>query len=178
MYLYQEVNWLPLLALLGLWAVGGWLVAARLFDLEPSERSLVGFGLGLTISTWLTNVLAHALPLTVSTWGAAAATLAAGILLAHPLRRQLRGMFTPTWGQWGLLLGLSLLFTLVGRGLAVLDDYQNLPILSRLAAGDVPPHFPFAQDIRLGYHYFLLLVGAQFLRVANAARARCHSASR
>ncbi|OGO11165.1 MAG: hypothetical protein A2Y93_02095 [Chloroflexi bacterium RBG_13_68_17] len=169
MYLYHEVNWLPLLALLGLWAAGGWLVAARLFDLAPEERSLVGFGLGLTLSTWTANVLAHVLPLTISTWGAAVATLGAGVLLAYPVRRQLRGMFTPTWGQWGLLLGLSLLFTLVGRGLAVLDDYQNLPILSRIAAGDVPPHFPFAQDVRLGYHYFLLLVGAQFLRVAGAA---------
>ncbi len=169
MYLYHEVNWLPLLGLLALWAAGGWLVAARLFDLAPEERSLVGFGLGLTLSTWFANLLAHVLPLTISTWGAAAATLCAGLLLAYPLRRQLRSMFTPTWGQWGLLLGLSLLFTLIGRGLAVLDDYQNLPILSRMAAGDIPPHFPFAQDVRLGYHYFLLLVGAQFLRVAGAA---------
>jgi hypothetical protein len=169
MYLYHEVNWLPLLGLLALWSVGGWLVAARLFDLELEERSIVGLGLGLTLSTWLANLLAHVLPVTISTWGAAAATLVAGVLLTSPIRRQLRGMFTPTWGQWGLLLGLALLFTLIGRGLAVFDDYQNLPILSRIAAGDVPPHFPFAQDVRLGYHYFLLLVGAQFLRAASAA---------
>jgi hypothetical protein len=169
MYLYHEVEWLPLLALLALWAAGGWLVAARLFDLEPGERSVVGFGLGLTLSTWLANLLVHVLPPTIATWGAATVTLAAGALLAYPMRRELRSMFVPTWGQWALLLGLSLLFTLVGRGLAVQDDYQNLPILSRMAAGDIPPHFPFAQELRLGYHYFLLLVGAEFLRAAGAA---------
>lgn len=169
MYLYHELNWLPLLGLLALWATGGWLLAARLFDLEPGERSLIGLGLGLTISTWLANLLGHVLPMTISTWGAAAATLGLGALLAFPVRRQLREMFVPTWGQWALFLGLSLLFTLVGRGLAVQDDYQNLPILSRIAAGDIPPHFPFALDLRLGYHYFLLLVGAEFLRAAGAA---------
>ncbi len=169
MYLYHEVNWLPLLGLLALWGAGGWLVAARLFELEPEERSLIGFGLGLTLSTWLANLLAHVLPVAISTWGAAAATLGVGVLLAAPIRRQLRGMLALTWGQWGLLLGLSLLFTLINRGLAVLDDYQNLPLLSRIAAGDVPPHFPLAQDVRLGYHYFLLLVGAQFLHAAGAA---------
>jgi hypothetical protein len=169
MYLYHELNWLALMVLLAMWALGGWLIAARLFDLAPEERNLVGFGLGLTVSTWLANLLAHVLSMPVSTWGAALAVLGVGLVLAYPIRKQLRGLFTPTWGQWTLLLGLSLLFTLINRGLAVLDDYQNLPILSRIAAGDVPPHFPFAQDVRMGYHYFLLLVGAQFLHAAGAA---------
>jgi hypothetical protein len=34
-------------------------------------------------------------------------------------------MFLPYWG-----------------GLAILDDYQNLPTTALIATGDIPPHFP------------------------------------
>ena len=51
----------------------------------------------------------------------------------------------------------------------MLDDYQNLPTISIMATGDIPPHLPGAPDVRYGYHYFLILLGVQFMRVASAA---------
>ncbi len=31
---------------------------------------------------------------------------------------------------------------MIGRGLGIADDFQNLPLTSLLAAGDIPLHFP------------------------------------
>jgi len=59
--------------------------------------------------------------------------------------------------------------TLIGRGLGMLDDFQNLPTISIMATGDIPPHLAGAPDLRYGYHYFLILLGVQFMRVASAA---------
>ena len=51
----------------------------------------------------------------------------------------------------------------------MLDDFQNMPTVSIMATGDIPPHFPGGPDVRYGYHYFLILLGVQFMRVASAA---------
>ena len=60
-----------------------------------------------------------------------------------------------------------LLFSLIGRGLPIFDDFQNLPTVSRLAAGDIAPHFPLNPEYRFGYHYFLLLIAAQVVRIGG-----------
>jgi hypothetical protein len=51
----------------------------------------------------------------------------------------------------------------------MLDDFQNLPTVSLMATGDIPPHLPGNPGLRYGYHYFLILLGVQFMRVAAAA---------
>ncbi|GAB4483810.1 MAG: hypothetical protein OHK0031_07460 [Anaerolineales bacterium] len=68
-----------------------------------------------------------------------------------------------------LFSSLAFLFTLMGRGLGIFDDYQNLPQISSLALGDLPPHFAFSPGLLWSYHYFLPLVAAQFTRLTNAA---------
>jgi hypothetical protein len=60
-----------------------------------------------------------------------------------------------------------LLFTSIGRGLGVFDDYQNLPTISLMAAGDVPPHFALNPSLRFGYHYLLLLFAAEVMRLGH-----------
>src|SRR5574339_652915 len=50
----------------------------------------------------------------------------------------------------------------------MVDDFQNMPTISIMAAGDIPPHVPGVPDLRYGYHYFLILLGVQFMRVASA----------
>ncbi len=73
------------------------------------------------------------------------------------------------WSKWLLFIVAVFIFTLIGRGLGMLDDFQNLPTVSIMATGDIPPHLPGAPDVHYGYHYFLILLGVQFMRVASAA---------
>lgn len=169
MYLLNELQILPLILLCLLWGVGGWLLTLRWFDLEPRERGLVGFGTGLVIANWLGNFLARLLPLELAFWASALLTLALGIFAAWPLNRDLfPGLRNLQWSKWLLLAAMVLVFTLIGRGLGMLDESQNFPAISLMAAGDIPPHLPGAPDIRYGYHYFLFLLDVQFMRIASA----------
>ncbi len=170
MYLLSELQILPLLLLFLLWGVGGWLMTLRWFDLEPHERGLIGFGIGLVLSNWLANLLALFLPMSVVFWVSGTLTLALGIVSAWPLDRELfRGQFKGQGVTWLLFAGTALLLTLIGRGLGMFDDPQVLPTASLMATGDIPPHLPGAPDVRYGYHYFLILLGVQFMRLASAA---------
>lgn len=168
MPLFHEFGVLPALMLLIAWAAGGWLIALRVFDLDRRERPLVGLGLGMILSTWLTNFVARWVGIGLAAWISAGIVLAFGLALAFPLLPRLRPPFGVQPGRLLGLIVLALLFTLMGRGLAIFDDYQNLPFLSRIAAGDIPPHFPYDPEVRLGYHYFLLLLAAQWMGAARA----------
>ena len=169
MYLFSELQILPLFVLFLLWGFGGWLMTIRWFDLEPHERGLIGFGLGLVIANWLGNFLARFLPMSIAFWGAGLLTLVIGILAAWPLNRELF-LERPKirWTQWLLFVVAAFVFTLIGRGLGMLDEYQNFPSISLMATGDIPPHLPGAPDVRYGYHYFLFLLGVQFMHVTSA----------
>ena len=170
MYLFSELQIVPLLLLFLLWGVGGWLMTLRWFDLEPHERGFIGFGIGLVVANWLGNFLVRILPMSIAFWCAALLTLVVGIIAAFPLRREL--FLRPPkvqWAKWLLFIGAVVVFTLIGRGLGMLDDFQNLPLASLMATGDIPPHFPGRPDTRFGYHYFLILLAVQFMRVASAA---------
>lgn len=169
MYLFSEFQVFPFFILMILWAVGGWLISARLFDLKPVERHLIGFSLGLILSNWLSNLLTRILPMPFAFWASALIVLGGGILLAWPMRKDLRSMLSFSWGQWLAFALLAFFFTLINRGLAMLDDYAHLPLVSIMGAGNIPPQFPLDRNINFGYHYFLLLLGAQYMRVAGAA---------
>ena len=155
MYLFSEINFIPLILLLALWTLGGWLITARIFDLPARERGLIALAVGLTLGTWFANGLARFMPTTFAFWGAALLTVAIGMVLAWPLRRDLfpKEAFQPA--QWLTFLVAVFVFTLLGRGLGIFDDYQNLPQLSSMALGDIPPHFAFDPRVLWSYHYFL-----------------------
>lgn len=170
MYLFSELQVIPLLLLFFLWGIGGWLITLRWFELYPHERGLIGFGLGLVIANWLGNFLARVLPMSIAFWAAALLTLVLGLVSAWPLQRDFfRRMQPVRWPHWLVFIFAAFVFTLIGRGLGMLDDFQNLPTISIMATGDIPPHLPGAPDLRYGYHYFLILLGVQFMRVAGAA---------
>jgi hypothetical protein len=168
MYLFSELSLLPLILLLALWTLGGWLITARAFFLPARERGLVSLGIGLMLGTWFANWLARFMPPTVAFWGAALLTIAIGVALAWPLKRDLfsKEAFQP--GQWILFFVFVFVFTLIGRGFGFFDDHQNLPPVSIMATGDIPPHFAYNPSLNFGYHYFLLLVAAQFVRLTSA----------
>lgn len=158
--------------LCALWWLGGWLIVRHLFVLRPRERLLCGLAAGWLISLVLTNLLALFLPLPGALWGAALVTFAAGVVAARQAapRPSWRGLVREGVRSWRLLLVLgllTLLFTWINRGLAIFDDYHNLPLVSRMAAGDVPPHYYLNPDVRLAYHYGLHLFSAGMVRLAG-----------
>jgi len=147
------------------WTIGGWLLVRGLFRLRRGEDAIVGFSLGLTLQVWLANLLSHIAPASVSFWTAPGLVLIAGIAATVRSPR-------PVWpvlriSHWVQLGALTVLFLGIGRGLGVFDDYQNLPTVSLMAAGSVPPVFALDSSLRFGYHYFLLLFAAQLMRVGN-----------
>lgn len=161
----MSANLFAMVAWAFMWAAGGWLLAEALFRLRKWEAPLVGLGFGLVLEVWLANLVARLTPVPYSFWIAAAVVLLSGILAAL-LLRQLRPprLSIALW----LALGVTaLLFNAIGRGLAIFDDYQNLPTISLMAAGDVPPHFALNPSLTFGYHYFLLLFCAELMRVGG-----------
>ena len=170
MYLFSEFDLLRLLLLFLLWGVGGWLMTLRWFDLEPHERGFVGLGVGLVVANGLGNFTARFLPMSLAFWASALLTLALGLVSAWPWHRELfPHRLRISWSRWLAFIAAAIVFTLIGRGLGMLDDFQNLPLSSLMAIGDIPPHFPGRPDTRFGYHYFLILLAVQFMRVAYAA---------
>jgi len=183
MYLLNELNIFPTFLLIIIWLAGGWLIAFRLFDLHPRERGLVGLGIGMVMSTWLSNFTARILPLPLAFWVSGIIVFVFGIFINWRFRRELfsklrdpinslrasflRGEFF--WGQWLTFIFLAIFFTLINRGLAIFEDYQNLPVMSVMATGQIPPPFPFAQGVTFNYHYFLLLLATQFVNIGHAA---------
>jgi hypothetical protein len=138
-----------------LWLGGGWLVAASLFRLRRGETAMVGVGLGLVLQVWLANALDHVFTALMAFWLSSALVALAGIVAAAQFRAPLRFSLSVT--QWATLLALTALSMSIGRGLGIFDDYQNLPTVSLMAAGDVPPHFALNPSLRFGYHYALPL---------------------
>ncbi len=176
MYLFSELNPLPFGIILLLWALGGWLLTARLFKTAPHERGLLGLGLGVILSNWTANGLARLLPPLAAFWLSALLILGLGLTAAWFLqpkerrtpRQVISDLFPPEslqLRQWLVFAAIFLVFTLIGRGLGIFDDYQNLPPVSTMAAGDIPPQTAFDPRLRFGYHYFQLLLAAQFVNL-------------
>lgn len=159
-----------LLIWVSLWTVGGWLLIWKTFNLRRNEFMLAGFGLGMVLQNWLANLLGHFSPAPFSFWLAAGLVLAAGVLFWLPLNREnLREMVRlPIYPLQGLALA-AIVFVLYtsSRGLAILDDYQNLPMTSLLAVGTIPPRFALDPAVTFNYHYFELLFAGQIMRVGH-----------
>jgi hypothetical protein len=157
---------LPLVLWAITWTLGGWLIAAHGFHLRPRERSLIGFALGIVLEAWLANLLGHWLSLLLALWFSAFLVLILGIVFAWPLSKsKIREAFQFSLPQWVVFGLLVLIFTAVGRGLAIFDDYQNLPLTSLMAAGDIPPHFALDHHVPFDYHYLLPWIAAQIVRL-------------
>jgi hypothetical protein len=182
MYWSRTGSLLEFLAWLGMcllfWA-GGWLLVSTAFRLKREERLLTGLASGWLLHIVFSNLLAYVLPLPAAFWGASLLVLLLGLfsagrsaMIGTERRLGLRSVLglaraeRPA-AQLLVLAGLVLLLALVQRGLAIFDDYFNLPIVSLIAAGDFPPHFPFDTGQPLDYHYGLHLFAASLVRVGG-----------
>lgn len=151
-------------------ALGGIWLAQSTFNLRKNEQVMAGLALGVVLQTWLANLLAQFLLFPTAMLASALAIFAAGLALSLPRVRKdplalIRLPFNP-W-QWLALVLLSYVLIRVGRGMAILDDYQNLTLASIIATGDVPPHFPLDPSRVYGYHYFTLFFAAELMRIAD-----------
>lgn len=149
--------------------VGGWLLSSHLFQTRSRERMLSGMAIGLALLIVLTNLAAWVMPLPAAWWSAAGVILLLGV--GTTWRSRSRLWFSreelSAWPQLLVFVGLLVIFALINRGLAIFDDYHNLPLVSRLAAGDFPPRFYLNPDQRLAYHYGLPLFAASLVRIGG-----------
>ena len=166
---YAEGNTLLLLLAFGAWAAGGWLLAGYAFSLHRHERVLVGLAFGIVSANWLANLLSQILPVPQSFWLSGLLLLVAGLALSQPWKSAaaLAAEVKSSFPYLAWLLILTFIFTMAGRGLAIFDEFQTIPLVSLLAAGEIPPKFVLNPQIHFGYHYFMLLFAAQVMRVGN-----------
>ncbi|MBI5935017.1 MAG: hypothetical protein HY867_15030 [Chloroflexi bacterium] len=159
---------LPFLLWLLAWTSGGLLLASSALLLPRRFILGVGLTLGAVTQVWFANLLGFLLPAPVAFWGGALVTLALGLVFSWPLNLdKLRQLIPASWGQIFALLFLTYIFTAIGRGLLLFEDYQNLPTISLMARGDIPPTFALDPNIRFGYHYLMLLFSAQVVLLGD-----------
>ena len=149
------------------WAIGGWLLVTHTFRLRLWERLITGLTTGWLLYIALSNLLAHIMPLTPAYWVATAIILIAGIGLAWRSSLRLELKDWSSWAQVGVLVALTGLFSMIQTGLAIFDDYLHLPLVSIIAAGDIPPHFYGDPTVYFAYHYGLQVSAASLVRVAG-----------
>ena len=163
------VDYLLYLLLSGGWAVGGLLLVTHAFRLHRTERIVTGLAAGFLLFIGLSNLLAHVLPLTSAFWAASILILVAGLILAWRSNKQ-AGFNKSDLRSIPLLIGLAaftILFTLILRGESIFDEYQHLPLISIMAAGDIPPHFYLNPAFYFAYHYAIQVFAASLVRLAN-----------
>ncbi len=150
------------------WWLGGWALATHAFRLVRGERLLAGFGLGLAGWLWAANLLAHWLAPSAAFLGGALLVAAAGLVLALSQREiRLDWRDLEAWPLLGAGLLLGWLFLRVSQGLAIFDDYMHLPLISTMAAGNIPPQYFVNSPAPFAYHYGFQLLGASLMRLAD-----------
>ena len=160
---------LALLLFLALCTAGGWFLVRAGFRLSSKDRVVVGAGLGLTLATWLANLLSRWIVPPVSFWLSAGllVVVGAGLWWRQPDRRLRLGQELRPWLLIVAVLVLGYFFLRIGRGLAIFDDRKNLSLISLMAAGDIPPHFYMNPDFYFRYHYAFQLFGAMLMRLGG-----------
>ncbi len=148
--------------------VGGWLISTHVFNLEPRERVLSGFAIGLVSYLWLVNWIGRVLPPFWTFLGGATIVLLAGAASAVASPKPWLDAADLRIGPW-LAAGLALLwiFLRVSKGTGMFDEYKNLALISTLAHGGIPAMEYVGQPLLLRYHYGFHLLGAGMMQLAH-----------
>ena len=149
------------------WVLGGYLLVRSAFYLRRSERLVSGVAVGFLLFISISNLLAHVLPLTYAFWGSSLLIFVAAVVCLW------RSNLRPWLDKRELnaipfvisLVALTVLFTLILRGESIFDEYLHLPLISIMAAGDIPPHFYLNPDFYFAYHYGIQVFAASLLRI-------------
>ena len=120
--------------------VGGWLLVSRSGRFHKRERLMAGIASGMLLYILLGNALAHWFPVYISFASASVLILAAGCWASRKSKFRWHDLFSLEIGLQVLALLLIFgVFELIMRGLGLGDDYAHFPLVSTLAAGDIPP---------------------------------------
>lgn len=152
-----------------IWFAGGWLLSTHVFRLRARERLFSGTASGLLLFILFSNLSAQVIPIPWAFWVASFLIFALGLLAAwHSSERPIFPLKDfAVWSQILTFCGLLILFSMINFGLAIFDDYTNLPLVSTIATGDVPPHFYLNPDQILDYHYGMHLFAASSVLVGG-----------
>ena len=152
-----------------LWWLGGWLLGRAAFRLKLRERAAVGLGLGFLLHLVLANLFSWVIPFEWAYPLGCLMVLIMGITLSGKGLSKTQALveFRAALQFLPPFLILLVIFLLINRGLAIFDEGYNLPIVSRMAAGDVPPHFFLYPSHLLPYHYGLHLFAAALTRLGG-----------
>ncbi len=153
------------------WWIGGWGLLERGFRWsENKDRVLVAWGTGLMVYLWLVNMLGRWLPAEIGFSLPAVLIFVAGFVSVGSLKNLLQGFFlglVEGWQRWLLFGVVTGIMLEVEFGLLVFDEYRNLPLISTLAAGYIPPRNFFDPTWPLAYHYAFHLLGASLVRLGG-----------
>jgi len=165
----HPLDFIPWLITALLWFIGGWLLATHAFKLEQRERPMVGLALGLIGYTFFANLLGHWLPANWAFILAGILMLLLGLGFAWKGKRPILDWhdLTSTWMQFLAFILITGAFQLISEGVALFDEPKNLTIISRMAAGDIPPHFYLNSDFYFRYHYGFQLFAATLMRIGG-----------
>ena len=172
MYWSRTGSYLDLIAwflLIGLSWLGGWLVCVHTFQIRSRERLFSGLASGLLVFILFSNLLAQVFSLSTAYWTTSLLILGIGLFatLRSTQQTKLPLQDFTVWSQILAFGALLLIMVLINRGLAIFDDYSNLPIVSTIATGDVPPHFYLNPEMILDYHYGLHLLAASLVQIGG-----------
>ena len=157
------------LLLTACWGMGGWILVRHAFVLRPSERLLGGLAAGFVLNISLSGLLAVVLPVPANYVLAALGVLLLGSWAA--LRSNMRPWLAlaelRAWPGLLVLGAIALLYTLMLRGQSIFDEYLHIPLISIMAAGDIPPHFYLSPDAYFAYHYGIQVYAASLVRLGG-----------
>lgn len=152
-----------------IWFLGGFLIVVNSFKVKRHEASILGFGIGLILQVWVANWFGQIFNPVPAFWSSAVLILFIGIALTWIFKNHKlvwKSIHFPL-SYWIPFILLIIIFFMIGSGLAIFDDYQNLPVTSYIASGAIPPNFVLNPDISFDYHYLMLLNSAQWMRIAD-----------
>ncbi len=150
------------------WALGGWLLVIQSGRFRKRESLAFGIASGLLLFILLSNAFAHIFSSYAAFILAAIFILLLGLWVVRDTTKHWFDLINPK-ALWQVLplIAMTSLFTLMMRGLGVGDDYAHLPLVSIMAAGDIPPHYSLFPSVYLPYHYGLDLFAAGMVRVGG-----------
>ncbi|HEY9152054.1 MAG TPA: hypothetical protein VIN60_04145 [Anaerolineales bacterium] len=150
------------------WMIGGWLLVTHSGRFLKRERPIAGIASGMLLYILLGNVLGHWFPPYFAFASAAVLILVIGLGFSRTSKIRWKELVSLEIGLQALALLLIFgLFELILRGLGLGDDFAHFPLVSILAAGDIPPHYTINPDIYLPYHYALDLFAASMVRIGG-----------
>ena len=151
-----------------LWMTGGWLLVNHSGRFLKRERPIAGIASGMLLYILLGNALAHWLPAYPAFASAAILIFGIGLWASRTSKIHWSELISLEFGLQALALFFIFgLFELILRGLGLGDDYAHFPLVSTMAAGDIPPHYSLTPEIFLPYHYALDLFAATMVRLGG-----------